>query len=126
MPMSRNTSEIDVVVDDENAAARRRRGATRCRGLPMRPGGGRVRDVRHRQERDELASGIRPVASRFDAAAVHLDQPLDDREPDAEAAAALVERCVELREHLEHAAQHVPRQADAVVLHRHGCFAAVA
>ena len=49
--------------------------------------GGHVAGVaadRDRQPHDELAAAPRPLAARFDLAVVHLDQPLDQGQPDAE------------------------------------------
>ena len=72
-----------------------------------------------RQADDELAPLARPVAAGLDAPAVQLDQPLDQRQADAEPALRPHQRRFRLREHLEDARQHLGGDADAVVLDRH-------
>ena len=62
----------------------------------------RVKD--QRQPDDELASHAVAVAAGLDAAAVHLDQALDEREADAQAALRFLERSINLRKHVEDAA----------------------
>ena len=56
-----------------------------------------------------------PSLSRRDAAAVHLDQLLDHREPDPQPPFGAGERAVPLGEELEHLRQLLGRDADAVV-----------
>ena len=58
-----------------------------------------------------------PVAGGLDRAAVHLDQPLHQRQPDAQAALRAVERAIDLREEVEHLGQHLRGNADAGVAH---------
>ena len=50
-----------------------------------------------------------------DGAAVHLDQPLDQRQPDAQAAGGALDAPVHLAEHVEDAAERLGRDADPVV-----------
>src|SRR5688572_26735365 len=57
-------------------------------------------------------------AARFDRAAVHLHQPLREREADAEAPLRLRVRAIQLHEHVEDLFELVRRNADAVVPYR--------
>ena len=66
-----------------------------------------VRRPDDRQADDELAALAVALAVGLDAAAVHLDQPLDDGQADAQAALRLLQRPVHLREQVEHSGQHV-------------------
>ena len=59
--------------------------------------------------------GPRPGAVRGHRAAVHLDDPLDERQADAEAAARASAGAIGLPEHVEHARQHLGMDADAGV-----------
>ena len=85
--------------------------ATGCRERRLR------RFSRDRQAHDELAAAARPVAVRFDGAAVHLHQRLHQRQADAQPVARALQRRIDLREHVEDARQFVGRDADAVVPH---------
>ena len=60
----------------------------------------------------------RPSLCASTRAAVQLDQVLDQRQADAQAALRAVERLVGLREQVEDVRQQRRRDADAVVLHR--------
>ena len=55
---------------------------------------------------------------RGDGSAVHLDEALHQREPDAEPARGAATRPVGLHEHVEDARQHLGRDADAGIAHR--------
>ncbi len=79
-----------------------------------------------RQPHDEAAAAVGAVAGGVHRAAVHLDQPLDQRQADAQAALRAFARAVGLREQVEHARQHVGRQADARVLHHDHRVVAIA
>ena len=83
------------------SAASRLSSTTRTRparagGLVRRRGrrGRRARSLAtgRRQPHDELAAPPRPLALRVDAAAVHLDEPLDQRQADAQPALRALER----------------------------------
>ena len=52
---------------------------------------------------------------RFNCAAVHCHQPLDQRQADAQAALGTLECQVDLREHVEYAAHYVGRYTQPVV-----------
>ena len=100
---------IAVVVDDQD---RRRRWNVRLK-RPRRGAGVTVPQARC------FASGSRTVkvgalaqalACGLDAAAVQLDQALDQRQPDAESALRRLGRSAHLHEHVEDRLQHVRRQ----------------
>ncbi|MDQ3330834.1 MAG: hypothetical protein M3552_09300, partial [Planctomycetota bacterium] len=55
----------------------------------------------------------------LDRAAMHFQERFHERQADAQSAVRSVERLVHLREHLEDASQHLPRDARAVVDDRH-------
>ena len=80
----------------------------------------------HRQADDELAAHAVTVAPGLDGAAVHLDQALDQREADAQAALRPFERPIYLGKHLEDPRQHVGRDADAGIAHAHHGVASLA
>src|SRR5262245_58927807 len=103
---------LAVVLDDEDAGASRlpRAGDERGRRLLGRHGERREPDA-------ELGTASDPVAPRLDSTTVELDHALHDGEPDPEAALRAVEPALDLREELEHALQHVGRDADAAVAH---------
>src|SRR5438477_459576 len=65
----------------------------------------------------ELAAGPSSVALGHDGPAMHPDQPLHDRETDAEAALRAVEGTLALREEVEDPRQEVRRQPHPVVAH---------
>src|SRR5262249_9674395 len=67
------------------------------------------------QADDELAAHAQTFAAGLDAAAVHLDQPLDDGQPDPQPGLRLLQRPTHLGKHLEYPGQHVRRNADAGV-----------
>ena len=77
------------------------------------------------QPHDELRPLARPLASGLDPAAVHLHQPLHQRQTDAQPALRLLQRPVHLGEHLEDAGQLVGGDADAGVPDRHHDVAAL-
>src|SRR5262245_55746126 len=60
-----------------------------------------------------------------DAAAVHLDEPLDEMQSDPESGMRSIERTIDLREHLEDAGAFVDRNADARVADDHHGIVAV-
>ena len=60
----------------------------------------------------------RAVARHLHRALVQLDQALHQREADAQAALAAVERAVALHEEVEHLGQQLRLDAGAVVAHR--------
>src|SRR4029453_386175 len=64
------------------------------------------------QPDDELASVTDTGALHRDAAAVHLDQGLDERQPDAQPGQGPIERRVHLREHVEYALELIGGDAD--------------
>src|ERR687886_741325 len=66
----------------------------------------------------ELAPRARPLAPGRDAAAVELDELLDDGQPDAEAPLAPGERPVPLGEQLEHLRELLRRDAVPSVFDR--------
>src|SRR5262245_49298428 len=70
---------------------------------------------RHWKPDDELAASAVSLASRFDRTAVHLHEPPDKRQTDAETTLCVVERSIELREHVEDRIELLRRDADAVV-----------
>ena len=89
-----------------------------ARELLARRAGARLRGPSaggDRQAHDELAALARAVALRLDGAAVHLDQPLHQRQADAQPALRALQRPVHLGEHVEDAGQHLGRDADAGV-----------
>ena len=105
-----------VVVDDQDATWRDAIGPRRRRRR-----GTSARMLHDRQPHHELAAPPFAGAARLDAAAVHLDQPAHEREPDAEAALRSLPRPVDLREHVEDAVEAVGRNARTGVLDRdHG------
>ena len=111
--LAQAVGRVDVVLDDEHAAGcgPRRRGAS--------VGGGSARGGLERQADRERRRPCRgPSLARADRAAVHLHQPLDEGEPEAEPALAAVEGRVRLREGLEQAGQHLRRDPHAGVAHR--------
>src|SRR2546430_15984608 len=73
-------------------------------------------------EKNSLKAGEEygAVAIVYAPPLVELDQPLDEREPDAEAALATIEAALALHEELEHARQELGVDAAAVVLDRDG------
>ena len=60
---------------------------------------------------------IGAIAASLNAAVVHIDQPPHQRQANAESALRLLQRPINLREHIEDAGQHVAGNADAVVSH---------
>ncbi len=54
---------------------------------------------------------------RLNAAAMHLDQPLDQGQSDAQSAVRAVERALGLREEIEYSRQQVARDPDAGITH---------
>ena len=78
------------------------------------------------QPDDEFAAEPGPLASRFDAAAVHADEALHQRQSDAESALRSPRRAIDLHEHVEDLRERVRRNADAVVLHADDRLAALA
>ena len=79
-----------------------------------------------RKAHHELAAEAQPIAVRGDRAAVHFDDALDERQPDAEAAARSAAGAIGLAEHVEHARQHLRMNADAGVADAHDGVAALA
>ena len=69
----------------------------------------------HRQANDKLASFAGAFALRIDRAAVQLDEPPHERQPDAQSALGSFQRPIDLSEHVEHVRQRFARNADAVV-----------
>src|SRR6185369_17560175 len=65
----------------------------------------------------ELATAPRPLATNRDASAMQLDEPLRDREPDAEAALRAIERLIALHEQIEDVRQDLRIDADALIAH---------
>ena len=88
---------VRVVVYDEDAARARPRAAVAAGAGGDRDAAGSGR----RQPDDELAPPAGAVAAGLDGAAVHLDQPLDQRQADAQPALRPLQRRRHLREHLE-------------------------
>ena len=70
-----------------------------------------------RKPDEELGAEPRAVAPRFDDAAVHVGEPRDEREANAQAAFGTIERRVRLHEKVEDTRQHVGADADARVPH---------
>ena len=103
---------VDVVVDDQDAAGRPARAARRRGPAPGRRGGPVA--GRGRRTTNSLP-WPGPSLCGLDRPAVHLDQPPHERQADAQPALRPVERAVRLREQVEHARQHVRRDADAGV-----------
>ena len=104
---------VPVVVHHQDAPPR----AGRASAPPRPAHGGRAsgRTLEHGQPDGERAALVPPGALGRDRAAVHLDQPLDQRQPDAEAAGGPLDAPVHLGEHVEDAAQRLGRDADPVV-----------
>src|SRR5690606_3651002 len=116
-------SGVDVVVDDQDAAAN---GTFRHRTLVRLDGPGRFAFAARRfvfvachggHLYRERASPSETLAMGLDAAAVHLDERFHEREAEAEAAAVALQRTVDLLEHLENALELLGRNADPVVAH---------
>src|SRR5206468_861964 len=100
-----------IVIDEQDFQAGQRLGAaTWMRGVLWRD-----RRSGHGQSDGELAAAAWPFARRADRPAVQFDERLDDREPDAQAAARASGRAIDLCEELENAGLHLRRNADAVV-----------
>ena len=78
-------------------------------GPASRPPARKARDGR--QPHGELAAPARPVAGGLDRAAVQLDQPLDQRQADPQAALGAGQRAVALREQVEDLRQRLGRDA---------------
>ena len=72
-----------------------------------------------RQRDDKRTPLARPRAAHLDAAAVHLDKMLDQRQTDTETAPRHRYRAFYLRKHDKHPLQLIGGNADAVVLHRY-------
>jgi hypothetical protein len=85
----------------------------------------RLQLERARQRDHELAAAAEALGEGEHLAAVQLHQPLDQRQPDAEAADGAIDGLVGLREQLEHARQHLGAHADAVVAHADDRFVLV-
>ena len=84
---------VAVVVDDQHAPL-----APRVVHLRVRWRGRGSRRLHERQAHDELAAAAGPLAARFHGAAVHLGQPLHQREPDAEPALRVIDGAAHLGE----------------------------
>ena len=98
-------ARVGIVLHDEDPA----RDAVAVGARPGRQPRGR----RHRgQAHGELAAAPLPVAPRLDAAAVQLRDAAHQGEPEAEAARAAVGAALALHEEVEHAGQHLRRDAD--------------
>src|SRR5690606_28644900 len=101
---------VAVVVDDQDAfrAARRKLRGALLRGVRLAPC--------ERQTHDELAAFADAVAARLDAAAVQIDEPPHERQPDAEPADETLAALRALIELVEDPRQVFARDADAAVL----------
>src|SRR5258706_13388771 len=105
---------VDIVVDDENALARRSLGARR-RALRLDKHG--VGAHGPRQADGERAALAQPVARRLDRSAVALHEIPHQRQADAQALADALGRFVDLDEEVPDLRELVPSDADAVVAH---------
>ncbi len=85
----------------------------RGRSGRRRSGGRKRRGEAH----DELASFAGSITRRRDAAAVHFDELLDDRQADAKTAFRAGDRTFALGEEHEHLGKLLGRDADTVVAH---------
>ena len=101
--LAQGVGGIVVVLDDEHAAGcgSRRRGRAVPPAWPEQPRRSSGRVIVN------VAPLPRPAARCAHRAAVHLDEPLDEREPEPEPALAAVEGGVRLREGLEEPRQHL-------------------
>ena len=103
-PMSSSSMARLSAASRLSSTTRMRSGAPeRPRSRPGRRGGAASAAPRPATGRRTVNSLPRPGPSlwRVDRAAVHLDQPLDQRQADAQAALRALERAVHLGEHLE-------------------------
>src|SRR5262245_2234433 len=101
-----------MVLDHEDAERPARAGGWwRWRDVQGRPGG---------QRHAEGSAPARAVARRADRAAVQLDEALDERQPQTEAAATPIERALALHEEVEDALEEWRRHARPGVGHLEG------
>ena len=98
---------VRVVLDE---GTRRGPGATSGVASPVAAAGAAVS---REAERERRAAAGASRSRDGDRAAVRLDEALHERQPEAEAAAAPIERAVGLRERLEDAGEHLRRDAHA-------------
>jgi len=73
-------------------------------------------------ENEDFAAAIEAIAARLDGAAVQLDQPTCECEPNAQPGVGALQRPVDLREHVEDRALHFRCDADAIVGDGEGPF----
>ena len=67
------------------------------------------------QAHHELAPLTRSRTLGFNAASVHLDQPLHQHQPDAEPALCAIQGEIDLHKHIKDSRQHLPGNAGAVI-----------
>jgi hypothetical protein len=106
---------VFIVINDEHAARRKLRLLVRRLAMVL-PVPVSVDDD-ERQANDELAAGIAAGAVRFDRAAMQFDEPLHERQANAQTALRFFRATIRLIEHIEQARQRVARDANAGISH---------
>ena len=84
------------------------------------------RIAQNRKRNFELAAVAEAVTVRLHSSAMHRDELLHQRQPDAEAALRAIHRDIALREQVEHAREHLGRDSDAGIAHADGNISALA